>query len=137
MCVDLHTRLLAALARCLGIDAAVLLDLCSQKTSFLVANYYAASAPSDNTLGLSVRLPTRHGACTHDASQQAHKDASLLTILCPERTEGLEIQVDGQWVPVPARPNTFICNIGCAMQKYDEIRNGVVDAPCHHQPGAG
>lgn len=32
--------------------------------------------------------------------------------------QGLEIQVDDQWVPVPARPNTLICNIGLAMQKY-------------------
>ena len=52
---------------------------------------------------------------------QAHRDVSLTTILCPERMQGLEIQVDGQWVPVPARPKTLICNLGVAMQKYDKI----------------
>lgn len=72
------------------------------------------------------RLASRyveHRSCTtwsftnQHPKQQAHTDVSMLTILCPERTEGLEIQVNDQWVPVPARPNTLICNIGLAMQK--------------------
>ncbi len=49
----------------------------------------------------------------------AHQDGGLVTILNPEENkQGLEIEVDGQWLPVTPRPGTLVVNLGVAMHKY-------------------
>lgn len=71
-----------------------------------------------------------HNYCPHafhspnTQHPQAHQDGGLLTILNPEQGKrGLEIEVDGQWLPVTPRPGTLICNLGLAMHKYVVVRN--------------
>ena len=42
-----------------------------------------------------------------------HTDYGLLTLLKQDDCGGLEVQTaTGAWIPVPPRPNTFVCNLG-------------------------
>ncbi|KAK6229220.1 hypothetical protein SCA6_018171 [Theobroma cacao] len=46
-----------------------------------------------------------------------HSDASALTILLQvNEVEGLQVKKDGKWVPVKPLPNSFIVNIGDALE---------------------
>ena len=46
-----------------------------------------------------------------------HSDGSGLTILLQaNEMEGLQIEKDGQWIPVKPLPNAFIINIGDMLE---------------------
>tara|TARA_Y100001934_G_C12299779_1_gene749272 strand:- start:161 stop:1222 length:1062 start_codon:yes stop_codon:yes gene_type:complete len=47
----------------------------------------------------------------------AHHDAGFLTILAPGITPGLEVEnAQGEWIPVPLIPGSFVINIGEMLQ---------------------
>lgn len=57
--------------------------------------------------------PTPEGG----AGVNAHHDAGFLTVLAPGPTAGLQAQTpDGNWVPVPSIPDTFVINLGEMLQ---------------------
>ncbi len=41
-----------------------------------------------------------------------HTDYGLLTLLKQDDCGGLEVRAPAGWIPVPPRPNTFVCNVG-------------------------
>jgi isopenicillin N synthase-like dioxygenase len=45
-----------------------------------------------------------------------HTDYGLLTLLAQDAAGGLEVRVRGQWVPVPFRPGSLVCNVGDMME---------------------
>jgi len=52
-----------------------------------------------------------------------HTDYGSLTVLYQsDTTGGLEVQVDGQWHPVPPTPGTFVVNIGDLMARWTNDR---------------
>ena len=42
----------------------------------------------------------------------AHKDSGFLTLLAQDSVGGLELEIDGAWVPATPIPGTFVVNIG-------------------------
>jgi isopenicillin N synthase-like dioxygenase len=46
-----------------------------------------------------------------------HADYGLLTLLATDGTPGLEVMVDGFWIPVPAEPDLIICNLGDMLDR--------------------
>ncbi|MEL6675936.1 MAG: 2-oxoglutarate and iron-dependent oxygenase domain-containing protein [Bacteroidota bacterium] len=46
-----------------------------------------------------------------------HTDYGLLTILKQDQVGGLQINSQGQWIPAPFVPNSFICNIGDMLER--------------------
>jgi hypothetical protein len=47
-----------------------------------------------------------------------HTDWGALTVLAVDDQAGLEVELDGRWLPVPPRPGTFIVNVGDLLQRY-------------------
>jgi isopenicillin N synthase-like dioxygenase len=46
-----------------------------------------------------------------------HTDYGLLTILKQDNVGGLEVKSQGQWIPAPPIPGSFICNIGDMLDR--------------------
>ena len=46
-----------------------------------------------------------------------HTDYGLLTILKQDEVGGLEVKSQGQWIPAPPIPDSFICNIGDMLDR--------------------
>ena len=46
-----------------------------------------------------------------------HTDYGLLTILKQDDVGGLEVKSQGQWIPAPPIPGSFICNIGDMLDR--------------------
>ena len=46
-----------------------------------------------------------------------HTDYGLLTLLGQDGHEGLEVRMGEQWVPVPADPESFVCNLGDMLER--------------------
>ena len=46
-----------------------------------------------------------------------HTDPQIISVLRSNRTAGLQIKLrDGRWVPVPPAPDSFVVNVGDALQ---------------------
>jgi isopenicillin N synthase-like dioxygenase len=46
-----------------------------------------------------------------------HTDYGLLTLLAQDDTGGLEVRLGDRWVPVPADPDSFVCNLGDMLER--------------------
>jgi isopenicillin N synthase-like dioxygenase len=46
-----------------------------------------------------------------------HSDYGLLTLLATDGTPGLEVSVQGEWIPAPADANLVICNLGDMLDR--------------------
>ena len=46
-----------------------------------------------------------------------HTDFGFLTVLKQDEVGGLEVKVDGEWIPAPPIPGTFVCNMGDMLEK--------------------
>jgi isopenicillin N synthase-like dioxygenase len=46
-----------------------------------------------------------------------HADYGLLTLLATDGTPGLEVNVGGRWIAVPADPELIICNLGDMLDR--------------------
>jgi isopenicillin N synthase-like dioxygenase len=62
----------------------------------------------------------RYTAATEDFPTDqgvgSHTDGGFLTLLDQDEVGGLEAQVDGEWLPIPARAGSFVVNIGEMLQ---------------------
>lgn len=52
----------------------------------------------------------------------AHTDYGLLTLLAQDHSGGLEVDINGDWVPVPANPDALVCNIGDMLDRMTSGR---------------
>lgn len=66
----------------------------------------------------------------------AHKDSEFLTLLLQDAVGGLEVQVEGQWLPAPPLPGAFVVNTG---ELLELASNGYYCATLHRvvAPPAG
>ncbi|HLI29069.1 MAG TPA: 2-oxoglutarate and iron-dependent oxygenase domain-containing protein [Chloroflexota bacterium] len=101
-------RLLAAMARALGLPAAYFAPHFARPLSTVRLLHYPplAGAPPPGQL--------RAGA---------HTDFGALTLLFNDAAGGLEIQLaDGTWLPVPPRPEAAIVNTGDLLERWTNGR---------------
>jgi len=45
-----------------------------------------------------------------------HSDYGYLTVLKQDGSGGLQVKVDGEWIDAPPVPNSFVCNLGDALE---------------------
>lgn len=58
-----------------------------------------------------------------------HTDIDLMTILPYASEEGLEVEIEGKWVPVNVPPNALVVNVGDMLEAFS---NGVWTS-CNHR----
>lgn len=111
-------RLSVLIARALGLSTQPVLSLSNQHSSFTRLNHYPvedhlaqSAAPPKGPLGIS-----------------QHTDAGALTVLLQDAVSGLQMQHQGQWIEVPARPHTLTINLGDMFQVWANDR---ITAPVH------
>ena len=75
-------------------------------------------ASTKNTLFRIIHYPPINNCLTTDGVRAAaHEDINLITILPPGTAEGLQVRtIDGQWLPVDAKPNQVVINVGDMLQ---------------------
>eukprot|EP00884_Botryococcus_braunii_P017663 jgi/Botrbrau1/4580/Bobra.60_2s0066.1 len=56
-----------------------------------------------------------------------HTDWGALTLLAVDGEAGLEVELEGRWLPVPPRSNAFIVNVGDLLQRWsnDVLRSAL------------
>ena len=95
-------RILASMALNIGLPADFFVQHVCRGDSILRALHYPPVKAED--------LPAVRAG--------AHEDIDLITLLVGATDSGLELLTrDGQWMPVNARPNTLIVNVGDMLQR--------------------
>lgn len=71
-----------------------------------------------------------------DQGVGAHKDSGFLTLLAQDEVGGLEVDIDGVWVPATPVPGTFVVNVGEILEL---CKHGYLRATVHRviSPPAG
>ena len=94
-------RLLELIARSLGLPDTRLNDYFNDEMSIARLNSYPECPNPELALGVG-----------------RHKDIGALTLLYQDDVGGLEVKCkeNGNWVPAPPLPNTFVVNVGDCMQ---------------------
>src|SRR5277367_6360491 len=109
----LGDRLLGPLAVCLGMSPAALRKLYGKPVAFMRLFHYPPDSNVDEK---------EFGAAEH-------KDYGFLTILAQDANGGLEVRSpDNELVPVPARVDQFLINVGDMLS---EITGGRFCSPLH------
>jgi isopenicillin N synthase-like dioxygenase len=102
-------------------DEALLRDFCPDHTSFLRLNYYPVLDPL-------VTGKSRRAADSGSMGVHHHTDAGAMTLLLQDDVPGLQIHLDGHWIPVDPVPGTLVVNIGDIAQVWSNDR---YTAPLH------
>ena len=109
----LRDLVLRSIAKLLEIDEDYFVNQISNKASGFARLYYYPPCPRpDLVLGL-----------------RPHSDGNLLTILfVDDDVGGLQVQRDGKWYNVPAKPHTLVINLGDCLEI---MNNGIFRSPVH------
>ncbi|KAK9145147.1 hypothetical protein Sjap_005050 [Stephania japonica] len=92
--------LLSLIAKNLGVEPKKLISIFEDGVQATRMNYYPPCPQPDKVLGLS-----------------AHSDASIITLLIQNNDlPGLQIKINGKWVPIKPISGAFIVNIGDAIE---------------------
>ncbi|MDX1556601.1 MAG: 2-oxoglutarate and iron-dependent oxygenase domain-containing protein [Xanthomonadales bacterium] len=93
----------------------LLQDFDPEHTSFLRLNYYPVKDPlaADSS---------RRSSDTGHMGVHHHTDAGALTLLLQDDVPGLQIRLDGQWIPVDPVPGTLVVNTGDIVQVWSNDR---------------
>ncbi|KAL6133170.1 hypothetical protein ACLB2K_065407 [Fragaria x ananassa] len=108
-------EILRSMSLTMGMEKDILLGLHQDLAAALRVNYIPPCSMPDQVLGLS-----------------AHADAGTITILMQDdNVIGLQIRKQGQWVSVKPIPNSFVVNVGDALEiwsngKYKSIEHRAV-----------
>jgi len=96
---EVCAELLTVISLALGLSPDALTDrFGSQRQSLIKYIHYPPTPPGGQGVGI-------------------HQDSAFLTLLVPDATPGLEVQLpSGEMVPVGVRPGAFIVNLGEALQ---------------------
>ena len=106
-------KVLAAVARFLGVDADYFADTISDGNSVLRLLHYP---PVEAAAGASIRAG-------------AHEDINTITLLLGAEAAGLQLKTrDGRWIPVSPRPGELVINIGDMLQR---LTNGRLRSTSH------
>ncbi|MEG3154618.1 isopenicillin N synthase family dioxygenase [Sphingomonas sp. RB1R13] len=100
-------RILAAIARFLGLDEAFFTGTVRDGNSVLRMLHYP---PQAEPTGSHIRAG-------------AHEDINTITLLLGAEEAGLELQTkDGRWIPVSPKPGELVVNIGDMLQRLTNGR---------------
>ncbi len=102
LCMDM----LPLFARALGLPPGWFHDKVADHTALLLVNWYP---PADTVRPGQLR-------------RGAHTDYGAFTIVAAEQIPGLQIRVNGEWLDVPAVPNSFVVNLGDLMARWTNDR---------------
>ena len=92
--------ILRSVAKLLDIDEDSFINKTSEKSyGFGRFNYYPPCPRPDLVLGL-----------------KPHSDGGLITILLSDNVSGLQVEKDGKWYNVPAKPYTLLINFADCME---------------------
>ena len=106
-------KVLAAVARFLGVDEDYFADTISDGNSVLRLLHYP---PVEAAAGASIRAG-------------AHEDINTITLLLGAEEAGLQLRTrDGRWIPVSPRPGELVINIGDMLQR---LTNGRLRSTSH------
>lgn len=115
-CETLAFRLLAVISSNLGMAGDFLgASFGTAHTSFLRLNHYPVCPEPARPDGLA-SPESGHLGISH------HTDAGALTLLLQDDVPGLEICLDGDWIPVDPVPGTLVVNIGDIAQVWSNDR---------------
>jgi isopenicillin N synthase-like dioxygenase len=97
---NLATRILDRMANALKIDTTEFRELFGEGDQSVRMNYYPPCPQPELVMGLN-----------------PHSDSGGLTILLQaNEVEGLQIRIDGLWIPVKPLPDAFIINVGDMLE---------------------
>lgn len=114
----LGIRISVLIAQALGLSKQPALSLSDKHTSFTRLNHYPVVDP----LAHSSAPPVGPFGISH------HTDAGVVTVLLQDAVNGLQMQHQGNWIDVPARPHTLTINLGDMFQVW---ANDQITAPQH------
>jgi isopenicillin N synthase-like dioxygenase len=80
------------------------------------ADHFDAAVAPPEILTKIIRYPAPSEDFPSDQGVGSHTDGGFLTLLDQDAVGGLEAEVHGTWVGVPARPGAFVVNIGELLQ---------------------
>ncbi len=82
------------------------------------ANFFATGLTADPTpLFRIFRYPPHPTGDTSTWGVGEHTDYGLLTLLATDGTPGLEVRLNGEWIPAPADADLVICNLGDMLDR--------------------
>jgi isopenicillin N synthase-like dioxygenase len=79
-------------------------------------DHFDAAVSPPEILSKIIRYPPPSADFRTDQGVGAHTDGGFLTFVHQDAVGGLEAEVRGEWVRVPARPGAFVINIGEMLQ---------------------
>jgi len=79
-------------------------------------DHFDAAVSPPEVLTKIIRYPPPSEEFPTDQGVGAHTDGGFLTFVHQDAVGGLEADVGGEWVRVPARPGAFVINIGELLQ---------------------
>ncbi|KAK2973533.1 hypothetical protein RJ640_010588 [Escallonia rubra] len=87
------------IAECLGLPPNLLQEHNNDRSWDNLAALYYLPATDKGTIGVS-----------------AHKDISCITLVLQDQVGGLEVEKDGDWIPLPPLEGALLVNIGDVIQ---------------------
>lgn len=106
-CAQLGARIVSTIALALGQPADFFASLLAEPTTLLRLIKYSLQ-PSDPASGVYGTGP--------------HTDYGLVTLLATNGVSGLQINLNGEWLPVPTIPGHLIVNLGDCLQRITNDR---------------
>lgn len=106
-------KILAAIARFLGVDE----------------DYFADTVRDGNSVLRMLHYPAQTEPTGNHIRAGAHEDINTITLLLGAEEAGLELKTkDGRWLPVSPKPGELVVNIGDMLQR---LTNGRLRSTSH------
>ncbi|KAJ6806339.1 S-norcoclaurine synthase 1-like [Iris pallida] len=103
---DVATCVLGVMARNLGLDPEIIMNIFKDIPQAVRINYYPPCPDTKKVIGHS-----------------PHSDATSLTVLLQANdVQGLQLRKNGKWLPIRPLPGAFIVNIGDHLEMYTNGR---------------
>ncbi|TVQ06817.1 MAG: isopenicillin N synthase family oxygenase [Leptolyngbya sp. DLM2.Bin27] len=117
------TRLYQQLMACANVLLTACAEYLGQPSDWLVA-----MATGGDTVLRLVHYPAVGANPVGSLRAAPHEDINLITLLCEATAPGLEVLVQGQWLPVQTHPGQIVIDTGDMLQS---LTNGLFKSTTH------